>query len=139
MICENVIGNLSYEEVAARFAGYEVDPVDFDWHEAFGKLHRKESRGGRTIGVRLGDWVLSHGLREGDVLGVDEREFARFGDAECRIGKFVPLCGGEAVVRFGLCRHGCCSIGVVAGIRKFPASHRFFAQRLLRCPMCFAR
>ena len=44
-----------------------------------------------------------------------------------------------AVVRFGLCRHGCCSIGVVAGIRKFPASHRFFAQRLLRCPMCFAR
>ena len=71
--------------------------------------------------------------------GVDEREFARFGDAECRIGKFVPLCGGEAVVRFGLCRHGCCSIGVVAGIRKFPASHRFFAQRLLRCPMCFAR
>lgn len=72
MICENVIGNLTYEEVAARFAGYEVDPVDFDWHEAFGKLHRKESHGGRTIGVRLGDWVLSHGLREGDVLGVDE-------------------------------------------------------------------
>ncbi len=52
--------------------------------------------------------------------------------SSCRLG------GGEAVVRFGLCRHGCCSIGVVAGIRKFPASHRFFAQRLLRCPMCFA-
>ena len=83
--------------------------------------------------------VAEIGFRRTDVLGVDEREFARFGDAECRIGKFVPLCGGEAVVRFGLCRHGCCSIGVVAGIRKFPASHRFFAQRLLRCPMCFAR
>ena len=88
--------------------------------------------------LRIGS-IAEIGFRRTDVLGVDEREFARFGDAECRIGKFVPLCGGEAVVRFGLCRHGCCSIGVVAGIRKFPASHRFFAQRLLRCPMCFAR
>ena len=42
--------------------------------------------------------IAEIGFRRADVLGVDEREFARFGDAECRIGKFVPLCSGEAVV-----------------------------------------
>lgn len=68
MICENVMGNLSEPGCAGRFAGFEVDPVDFEWHDAFGRLHRKVSRGGREIGVRLGDWVLAKGLREGDVL-----------------------------------------------------------------------
>lgn len=48
--------------------------------------------------------IAEIGFRRADVLGVDEREFARFGDAECRIGKFVPLCSGEAVV--GVCGHG---------------------------------
>lgn len=41
--------------------------------------------------------IAEIGFRRADVLGVDEREFARFGDAECRIGKFVPLCSGEAI------------------------------------------
>ena len=67
MICENVIGNLTYEEVAARFAGYEVDPVDFDWHEAFGKLHRKESHGGRTIGIEVLVEVVTNGVYARDV------------------------------------------------------------------------
>lgn len=31
------------------------------------------------------------------VLGVHEREFARFGNPECRVGQFVPLFGGEPV------------------------------------------
>lgn len=73
MLCEEVLGNLSDEEWAGLVAdGATVDYVDVDWHEAFKKLHRKTSAGGREVGVRLGDWVLSRGLSEGDVLGVEE-------------------------------------------------------------------
>ncbi len=73
MLCEKVLGNLGDEEWAADVAaGATVDYVDVDWHEAFKKLHRKVSAGGREVGVRLGDWVLSRGLSGGDVLGVEE-------------------------------------------------------------------
>ncbi len=72
MLCEEVLGNLADEQWAARVAaGAAVDYVDVDWHEAFKKLHRKVSAGGRDVGVRLGDWVLTRGLSSGDVLGVD--------------------------------------------------------------------
>ena len=72
MLCTEVLGNMADPEDAARYEGYAVDHVDLDWHEAFKKLHRKTSEGGRDVGIRLGDWVLSHGLRTGDVLGVEE-------------------------------------------------------------------
>lgn len=41
------------------------------------------------------------------VLGVHEREFARFGNPECRVGQFVPLFGGKPVrgLVFCRCRH----------------------------------
>lgn len=75
MLCEEVLGNLADEEWAGLVAdGAVVDYVDVDWHEAFKKLHRKTSAAGREVGVRLGDWVLSRGLSEGDVLGVEESE-----------------------------------------------------------------
>ena len=73
MLCEKVLGNLADDDWAARVAaGAAVDYVDVDWHEAFKKLHRKVSAGGREVGVRLGDWVLSRGLSDGDVLGVEK-------------------------------------------------------------------
>ncbi len=73
MLCEKTLGNLADDEWAARVAdGAAVDYVDVDWHEAFKKLHRKVSAGGREVGVRLGDWVLSRGLSSGDVLGVEK-------------------------------------------------------------------
>lgn len=77
MLCETVLGNLNdpafADGLAARLgAGYEVDPVDFAWEELFKRIHRKTSAGGRAVGVRLDDKVLSRGLSEGDVLGVDE-------------------------------------------------------------------
>lgn len=77
LLCEKVLGNVSD---AAYMAGLEarlgpeltIDRVDFDWHEAYKRLHRKTSEGGRDVGVRLGDWVLTRGIAQGDVLGVDE-------------------------------------------------------------------
>ena len=77
MLCEEVLGNLGDAAFAHALSerlgeGFSVDRVDFDWHEAFKRLHRKTSEAGRDVGIRLGDWVLSRGLSEGDVLGVDE-------------------------------------------------------------------
>ena len=72
MLCEKVLGNLGDAAFAAGLEGARVDHVDVDWHEAFKKLHRKTSEQGREVGVRLGDWVLSRGLSDGDVLGVEE-------------------------------------------------------------------
>ena len=68
MLCTEVVGKLG--DVA--FAGMDVDYVELNWDEAFKRLHRKVSVGGRDVGIRLGDWVLQKGLSTGDVLGVDE-------------------------------------------------------------------
>ena len=99
MLCEEVLGNLADEEWAGLVAdGAVVDYVDVDWHEAFKKLHRKTSAAGREVGVRLGDWVLSRGLSEGDVLGVEE------GDGD-----------GEAIVAVRLLPTKCLVITVDGG------------------------
>lgn len=72
MLCTEVLGNMEDSAVADRYKEYSVDHVNLDWHEAFKKLHRKTSEGGLDVGIRLGDWVLTHGLHSGDVLGVEE-------------------------------------------------------------------
>lgn len=74
MLCCEVLGNLGDHGFAAGLGDFDVDHVDIDWHEAFKKLHRKTSEQGREVGIRLGDWVLSRGLSDGDVLGVVEGE-----------------------------------------------------------------
>ncbi|WP_321971082.1 hypothetical protein [Paratractidigestivibacter sp.] len=71
MLCEKVLGNLSDAAFVASLGEFTVDHVDVDWHEAFKMLHRKTSEQGREVGVRLGDWVLSRGLSDGDVLGAE--------------------------------------------------------------------
>ena len=68
MVYETITGNVEDKDLAGR----SVDYVDFEWHELHKKLHRKVSRGGEEFGLRLGDWVLARGLREGDVLGTTE-------------------------------------------------------------------
>ena len=77
MLCEEVLGNVSDEAFMSQVerdhgAPATVDPVDFEWDELFKRIGRKTSAGGRDVGVRLGDWVLSRGLSQGDVLAVDD-------------------------------------------------------------------
>lgn len=67
MIIEEVIGKLSED----RFKGYKVDYVDIEWHEAFKKLHKKNSQNGREIGMKFGNEILTKGLNQDDVLAVD--------------------------------------------------------------------
>jgi len=67
MIIEEVIGKFSED----RFKEYKVDYVDIEWHEAFKKLHKKTSQNGREIGMKLGNEILTKGLKQDDVLAVD--------------------------------------------------------------------
>lgn len=67
MLCEEVLGNIA-EEHFGEYAVENVDYVDIEWHETFKKIHKKVSSKGNEIGIRLGNEVLTHGLKQGDVL-----------------------------------------------------------------------
>lgn len=67
MICEELLGNLKDE----KNNNIEVDYVDIEWHEAFKKIHKKFTKSGTELGIRLGNDILSRGLRDGDILYKD--------------------------------------------------------------------
>lgn len=68
MISEKVLGNLKEE----KFKKLKVDYVDFEWHETYKKLHRKVTHSGIEIGLRLDNDVLLHGIKQDDVLYVND-------------------------------------------------------------------
>lgn len=70
MLCEKVLGNLKEE----KFKNLTVDYVDIEWHETFKKLHKKISKSGEEIGIRLGNNILIKGLNQDDVLYADEKK-----------------------------------------------------------------
>jgi len=65
MLCEKIQGTLE------DFPDKTVDYVDVEWYEVFKKLHKKLSHHGVEIGIRLDNGVLTHGLWQDDVLGVE--------------------------------------------------------------------
>ncbi|MBP3888907.1 MAG: urease accessory protein UreE [Cellulosilyticum sp.] len=67
MICEKILGNLKDEQ----YSNKNVEYVDIDWHDAFHKIHKKTTKEGTEVGIRLDNDVLVHGLKEGDVLYAD--------------------------------------------------------------------
>ena len=68
MLVEKVIGNINDEQ----FKNSNIDYVDIEWHEAFKKLHRKTSHSGIEVGIKLDNDILTRGLRQGDVLAINE-------------------------------------------------------------------
>ena len=68
MLVEKVIGNVNDEQ----FEGKNIDYVDIEWHEAFKKLHKKTSQSGIEVGIKLDNDILTRGLRQGDILAVNE-------------------------------------------------------------------
>ena len=68
MLVEKVIGNINDE----RFKNKNVDYVDIEWHEAFKKLHKKTSQSGIEVGIKLDNDILTRGLRQGDILAMNE-------------------------------------------------------------------
>ena len=68
MLVEKVIGNINDEQ----FKNSNIDYVDIEWHEAFKKLHRKTTQSGIEVGIKLDNDILTRGLRQGDVLAINE-------------------------------------------------------------------
>ena len=68
MLVEKLIGNINDEQ----FKNSNIDYVDIEWHEAFKKLHRKTSQSGIEVGIKLDNDILTRGLRQGDVLAINE-------------------------------------------------------------------
>ena len=68
MLVEKIIGNINDEQ----FKNSNIDYVDIEWHEAFKKLHRKTSQNGIEVGIKLDNDILTKGLRQGDVLAINE-------------------------------------------------------------------
>ena len=81
MLCEKILGRLSDFDTT----GKKVDYVDIEWHEAFTKIHRKQSHGGLDVGIRLGDEALSRGLYEGDVVYADDKLIVAVHTPPCEV------------------------------------------------------
>lgn len=64
MLCENIWGNLKDIDTT----GKKIDYVEFEWDEAFKRIHKKVSRAGKEVGIRLDDSVLTKGIHTGDIL-----------------------------------------------------------------------
>ncbi|MDS0527458.1 urease accessory protein UreE [Clostridium sp. SHJSY1] len=68
MLCEKVLGNLKED----RFRNLRIDYVDFEWHETYKKLHRKRTHSGVEVGIRFDNDILLNGVKQDDVIYVDE-------------------------------------------------------------------
>ena len=68
MLIEKVIGNINDKQ----FKDKNIDYIDIQWHEAFKKLHKKTSQSGIEVGIKLDNDILTRGLRQGDVLAINE-------------------------------------------------------------------
>ena len=68
MICETIEGRLETLDTS----GKKVEFVEIPWDEAFKRIHRKFTDAGREVGIRMGDFVLTRGLYEGDVIYQDD-------------------------------------------------------------------
>ena len=64
IICEKISGNLKSRNIPEQ----DIDHVDIEWHEAYKRIHSKVSKRGKEVGIRLGDFILTRGLRDGDIL-----------------------------------------------------------------------
>lgn len=81
MICEKLEGTLDSVEISYQ----SVEYVEIEWHEAFKKIHRKQTDTGREIGIRMGDWVLSRGIFEGDVIYMDDNLVIAVRTPKCQV------------------------------------------------------
>jgi urease accessory protein len=94
MVCEKVLGKIQDDE----FSGKKIDYVDFQWDEAFKRLHRKVSRAGVEVGINMDDSILTRGLIQDDVLAVDGDTVIAVNIEECEAIEITVDGGNPAVI-----------------------------------------
>lgn len=67
MLCEKIIGSINEE----KYKNYKKDYVNIEWYDAFKKIHKITTNDGIEVGIKLDDSILIRGLREGDVIGIE--------------------------------------------------------------------
>lgn len=67
MLCEKIIGSINDD----KFKEYKKDYVNIEWHDAFKKIHKTVTDSGVEVGIKLDDSILTRGLRDGDILGIE--------------------------------------------------------------------
>ena len=81
MLCEKIIGNLNDYEKGNRAIEY----IDIDWHEAFQRIHKKTTKEGTEVGIRLDHNVLTTGLKENDILYADDQKIIAVHIPPCEV------------------------------------------------------
>lgn len=98
MLCEKVVGRIESFDLA----GKTVEYVDIEWHEAFKKIHKKETDAGREIGIRMDDSILTRGLYEGDIIYVEDRLAIVVHTPSCEVIK-ITICPDHAFMTAKVC------------------------------------
>lgn len=91
MLCEQVLGKLSEFDIT----GKEIETVDIEWHEAFKRIHKKNTDKGTEIGIRMDDSILSRGLYQNDVIYADDKKLVVVNTPPCEVIRVTLLPGHE--------------------------------------------
>lgn len=81
MLCEQVLGKLNEFDTT----GKEIETVDIEWHEAFKRIHKKNTDKGTEVGIRMDDSILSRGLYQDDVIYADDEKLVVVNTPPCEV------------------------------------------------------
>ena len=91
MLCEQVLGKLNEFDTT----GKEIETVDIEWHEAFKRIHKKNTDKGTEVGIRMDDSVLSRGLYQDDVIYADDEKLVVVNTPPCEVIRVTLIPGHE--------------------------------------------
>ena len=91
MLVEKVIGNINDEQ----FKNSNIDYVDIEWHEAFKRIHKKNTYKGTEVGIRMDDSILSRGLYQDDVIYADDEKLVVVNTPPCEVIRVTLIPGHE--------------------------------------------
>ena len=80
----------------ARYTtGKETETVDIEWHEAFKRIHKKNTDKGTEVGIRMDDSILSRGLYQDDVIYADDEKLVVVNTPPCEVIRVTLIPGHE--------------------------------------------
>ena len=91
MLCEQVLGKLNEFDTT----GKEIETVDIEWHEAFKRIHKKNTDKGTEVGIRMDDSILSRGLYQDDVIYADDKKLVVVNTPPCEVIRVTLIPGHE--------------------------------------------
>ena len=91
MLCEQVLGKLNEFDTT----GKEIETVDIEWHEAFKRIHKKNTDKGTEVGIRMDDSILSRGLYQDDVIYADDEKLVVVNTPPCEVIRVTLIPGHE--------------------------------------------